>query len=605
MQETKNEARLYSFQIIKWTSMGNIGSQISNHSNKYKLESIGDVQRLSLPRIGQNQHSQQKIALPIGKDAIKPKLRSTENGKILHSGGTLSGRQPENRVSRGNFMNAKEKVNLLKELNQENDKIFGYHPPIRNSIKKSGSEPDLRVRLRQERNPVGNNGGVPKRYEDYLMKKRENQDNNRNTRRIGLFKTRIESNNRRNKINIKVEEKREVKHQSLLDLRQDIPVITTYDELERDELEEDLDLSRNDDNHVKKYYFGMENNTTSNPLIEELNYTIHDDILPDFPINHTEDTADPSQNIILNLRPILPKKQLEIPRFSSSLAWKLLYSIDSDSNLDRSSLNNTEDDQFLAEERIAPLSPSRLSKSLDFQFSQDKSGDSGISGDETPKPLMTWSQYYKSKQSWTPQQDLGDEDSATDNEDINEERKFNSVPYYANSGNDTGNKPHIFSLSLPRDHFSNQCTTTLEKYKHDIIKRTSSGHLNNSNNDLEMSPNHYSIKNSNWLLSKSAPNSLNNGFASLDSGNCMHNGPTSSLVAVQPHAQSKGRIMYLPQGSGICWANNQKSTKHKTEMPTGMNEDLLQEVERREQDRLREIEAMQRIEEEFRKKRAR
>ncbi|KRT86014.1 hypothetical protein AMK59_546, partial [Oryctes borbonicus] len=184
-----------------------------------------------------------------------------------------------------------------------------------------------------------------------------------------------------------------------------------------------------------------------------------------------------------------------------------------------------------------------------------------------------------------------------------EEKRFNSVPCYNNSNN--ASKPHIFSLSLPRDHFTNQCT--LEKYKNNL-KRSSSGLLSNSN-ELDLNENQYSIKNSNWLLSKSAPNSLNNGFASLDSSQCMYNGPTLPVGVVQSQGQhAKGRIMYLPQGncghygsnSGL-WSNNQK----RREVSNALAENLLQEAEKRERERLREVEDMQRIEEEFRRKRAR
>lgn len=593
--------------------MGNIGSQIANNSNKYKLEPTSDVQqRLSLPRIGQNQ--QQKV-LPVSKEP-HPKLRSTENGKILHSGGTLSGRHQESRMTRGNFMNVKEKVNLLKELQENNNNKANLLRQNREEhLKKFGSEPDLRVRLRREKA----SNFIPKKYDDWMIRRREGQlntsvkqnDNSSNTRRIGLFKTRMESNKKYNnrspdasrRNNCIAEQKAgDMARLSLPELQKDAS--TTIQRLETDEcapnltnrcakeeiIKENCDLYINEDNNMKKYYFGMEDAARDC----RLDYRIEDCTSNEILANLTADCVDTESGdhpeITLNLRPILPKKQLEIPRFSSSLAWKLLYSVDGDSNLDRSSANNTDDDPLPIEERIAPLSPSRLSKSLDFQFSQDKSGDSGISGDETPKPTMTWNQYYKSKQSWTPQQDLDEDDSSTDDEEI---RRFNSVPYY-NSNADTGaNKPHIFSLSLPRDHFTNQCAP--EKYKNHL-KRSASGLLNNDI-DLEVMENRYSIKNSNWLLSKSAPNSLNNGFASLDSGNCMQNGPSSFLMV-----HGKGRIMYLPQGntnieSGIGRAKN--------EAECSSPENYLRDIDKRERQRLKEVEAMQRIEEEFRRKRAR
>lgn len=461
-------------------------------------------------------------------------------------------------------------------------------------LKKSGSEPDLRHRLRQEISKAVES----KKYDDWLIRRRSSQTNKegrdgdcRNTKRVGLFKTSTEKSNSLNP-----------------GLRNNSELKDGIDTLESNDINDELHLrafpnnnkpvkydvkrqniSRSDENSVKKYYFGMENPEDSSLDYDIGNYVkssdISDELLSNFS-NNLDDSTDfgSSQKIVLKLRPILPKKRLEIPKFSSSLAWKLLYSaaaVDSDQNADRGSTN---EEEFSCEERIAPFSPSRLSKSLEFQFSQDKSGDSGISGDETPKPAATWGQYYKNKQSWTPQEDLGDDDTTTDEED---DRKFNSVPYH--SGN-CSNKPHIFSLSLPRDHFSNQCA--LEKYKNQL-KRSASGIFSSSEEFEAGIVENRAIKNSNWLLSKSAPNSLNN--VPLDNGR-------ASLMVLQSHGNNQQqagtrRIMYLPSGEEQGYL----------QMEAGENgsKATVEEVERREQERLKEMEAMQRIEEEFKRKRAR
>ena len=47
-----------------------------------------------------------------------------------------------------------------------------------------------------------------------------------------------------------------------------------------------------------------------------------------------EDVKTEVGSIALNLRPTLPKKQLEIPRFSPTTAWKLLSNMDPNQTLD-------------------------------------------------------------------------------------------------------------------------------------------------------------------------------------------------------------------------------------------------------------------------------
>lgn len=68
--------------------------------------------------------------------------------------------------------------------------------------------------------------------------------------------------------------------------------------------------------------------------------------------------------ISLQLRPMLPRKQLDIPRFSPTAAWRLLSALES---------APSEDDDLLPPE--SPLPP---------PLAPDKSGDSGISGDASP-----------------------------------------------------------------------------------------------------------------------------------------------------------------------------------------------------------------------------
>lgn len=99
------------------------------------------------------------------------------------------------------------------------------------------------------------------------------------------------------------------------------------------------------------------------------------------------DESQVSNNgIALQLRPILPKKQLEIPRFSPAAAWKLLSAVESNF---ASSTAGSEDPPIFMEEKIEKLSrpPPLPALQADPRSSYDKSGDSGISGDAGPAPF--------------------------------------------------------------------------------------------------------------------------------------------------------------------------------------------------------------------------
>lgn len=72
----------------------------------------------------------------------------------------------------------------------------------------------------------------------------------------------------------------------------------------------------------------------------------------------------------MKLHPTLPRKQLDIPRFSPTAAWRLLSALESP-------VHSEDDDLMLIEEQIPhPHAGHQLT---------DKSGDSGISGDASPQ----------------------------------------------------------------------------------------------------------------------------------------------------------------------------------------------------------------------------
>lgn len=374
---------------------------------------------------------------------------------------------------------------------------------------------------------------------------------------------------------------------------------------------------------VKTFYFGMDgDNKIPNSIGSDM--------------TSESDTETSGHDISLQLRPILPKKQLEIPRFSPSAAWKLL-SVDTaiDSTL------ASEEGSVYLEDRIEkqprqpppfrPINPAAVR----VPSTHDKSGDSGISGDETPDaPAPAPVSPKQRGMSWTPQQDLGD-DSSLDGSNVDLDVKFPT-------------RPHVFSLSLPRDNHLASYITGEKNYPPQVsytslqkLKRSVSGvlaTLGKPEDDLGEDTGE------NWFLSRSAPNSLNNGFNSLETRRQYkddYDGPKQTR-----------RIMYLPQSTPTTpdsvpkpkvlsksYENISTLSSMATEKPKPQDlqdppkeevrkwtkkpkkftfqstvrqierkrlaDRLSKEAERKEQQRLRELEAMQRVEEEFQKKRAR
>lgn len=256
---------------------------------------------------------------------------------------------------------------------------------------------------------------------------------------------------------------------------------------------------------------------------------------------------------------------------------------------------------------------------------------------------------------WTPQQDLGDDSS------VDETQQFGPRTKRFVSG------PHVFSLSLPREQHLDlyygekiplqQCTG-LQRFKKSVT-----GVLGNlaSKRESELSN---SQNSNNWFLSKSAPNSLNNGFNSIETNSPQKSDGPENLSSLVPtsNKQNSGRLMYLPELENACQTRGrirsksadrggqaqfsvfskscenismdvksssepedlQDPPKHESDNWRGrkpkkftfqstvrqierrrLAEKLSREAERKEQQRLRELEAMQKVEEEFQKKRAR
>ncbi|KAF5286513.1 hypothetical protein FQA39_LY16289 [Lamprigera yunnana] len=416
----------------------------------------------------------------------------------------------------------------------------------------------------------------------------------------------------------------------------------------------------------KLFYFGMKesidddsnNNSTDIQITRNISYNR----LYPVPASSGSDLSSeiemeeiqmPRNKITLQLRPILPKKQLEIPRFSPAAAWRQLSAVES--NLAPSTIAS-EDSPILMEERIEKLSrlppPSLLQTGP--RSSYDKSGDSGISGDAGPVgfdenpdgipdikislqlPLVL---NRNQEISWTPQQDLEEEDSSTDEEIEDQLLRTPTVKFTP--------KSNVFSLSLPRDNQSS-C-------------------ISRSKKDISLS-NSFRYQSGNWFLSKSAPNSLKNDFNSLEFPNSKK---CEDVDQTQTSTRNVSRVMYLPDSestykknhNGLIKSDHLKYNVIATEksknlkiggiskscenISSHMNslsepedlqdppapqdeplrvrkqkkftfqstirqierkllaEKLSREADKKEKKRLSELAAMQRVEEEFKKKRAR
>ena len=143
-----------------------------------------------------------------------------------------------------------------------------------------------------------------------------------------------------------------------------------------------------------------------------------------------ENPSDEDRSITVNLRPILPKRQREIPRFSPNAAWRFLGEepfLSNENNLNESRSSEEVDTVF--EDKIRgysrPVAPPR--------GSGEKSADSGISGDAgSPGPMPEFEPIIPStsikivtngplaasspvtsgrselRRAWTPAQDLDD-----------------------------------------------------------------------------------------------------------------------------------------------------------------------------------------------------
>ncbi|ERL94314.1 uncharacterized protein LOC109541171 isoform X1 [Dendroctonus ponderosae] len=612
--------------------MGNIGSQTSQISGN-RLEVLRQQPQLLKPY--------PKVVPPVKvlpDPESRQRLRQTNNGDILQSGGTLSGRHQvplRNGTSRPH--SAAQRFSLQREGNKTTAQSKHYassQNQLNSQVKSYKSEPDLR-----------NSSNVIHEIKEYRAKKKykapappnqrkeekssswdDDESGEFTPRRARLFKTRVETKKESSYTNTGIqtaennsdiiEEKILASHIPTNYARPNRISLPEFGLMESSEFKEELkqvtsklkeatsvhepidgfklsnehfklqstieqdaegdrrlirgepsgkesstpELSPNlramDNQKPREFYFGMEREDS------------------DVSSSYQAEEEDDESTIALRLRPVLPRKPPQIPHFSPSAAWRLLNA---------------------------------------------RTQDSGISPEARP-PVCS---------SWTPQQDLEDDSSL---EELRRE-----LPKSVHR-----HRPHIFSLSLPRD-LQPASFTTLASNKPGVsslrkLKRSVSGVLNNLSPRREPEQRTFpkDQDDANWFLSRSAPNSINENSLDIPEVSFSHISTTSRLMYLPENIgdspQNDSNKYQLSAFSKSCeelkmpeslrdsksilepiWSKDAplrkprkftfQSTVRQIERKK-MAERLSKEAEKKENQRLRELEAMRRVEEEFQKKRA-
>ncbi|KAG5673689.1 hypothetical protein PVAND_003713 [Polypedilum vanderplanki] len=350
-------------------------------------------------------------------------------------------------------------------------------------------------------------------------------------------------------------------------------------------------------------------------------------------VQNESDHDSDSTNILISLRPTLPRRQLQIPHFSPTIAWK---SLSTDINDEHNMLTDAQhlmmNDDMGIEKKIEKV---YIEPSFNLPFTDNKSGDSGISAD---KEIGNSAEMLQSSMpsaymipSWTPQQDLEDDDSS-DQQEQESENFPQSSHHSSNLGenNQASFKGSMFSFSLPRD----QCIEKIDCNNFYSLQKFKKADIFDSMTNLNESqfPNNSgtSATDNNWLLG-----SQHNASAKIKiNENCEKQ--RSQIISQMKNGR---HVMYLPNSNSRMPPNEVKvsrnssiekeyyepehiegvnlrspsSKNHKFKFQSTirvterkkMAEKLSREAEEKEMQRLCELEAMKKVEEEFQKKRLR
>ncbi|XP_043471528.1 putative uncharacterized protein DDB_G0282133 [Leptopilina heterotoma] len=314
---------------------------------------------------------------------------------------------------------------------------------------------------------------------------------------------------------------------------------------------------------IKTFYFGMDNAEEFNQDYQQQRQTNGNFFKSNNLENDEMNIQSETEGIALSLRPTLPKKPPEIPRFSPSDAWKLL----TEASEPTSSAVSDEIPVTIHEQKDEsyPLL-------ITYQRNtHDKSGDSGISaeGGGDLRPLRT---------TWTPQQDLDDESSGDD------------ALYNSPHENSFQLQPHVFSLSLPRSCYAAAAAAAaITKTKQEMLLCDSLQKLKHSVSGVfGFTPQQHEDKPSlttntlddNWFLSSSAPTSLQNYYINNNDEICR-------LISTEDTNEETGEkkkktveansFSEIPQFSSISKAG------HVMYLPDTFNNSNLQFTKRQQQ----------------------
>ncbi|XP_050432278.1 uncharacterized protein LOC126840517 isoform X2 [Adelges cooleyi] len=411
------------------------------------------------------------------------------------------------------------------------------------------------------------------------------------------------------------------------------------------------------DTKPKTFYFGMNefnNDITDNRMAENVdrfadnynksNHSPSDSLTSSDPTDESGGGGD----ISLQLRPTLPRKQFDIPRFSPTAAWRLLTALESPTPASPNYSGGEEDLIHVIDQPI--------------HHNGDKSGDSGISGDASPHSA------HNSQVAWTPQQDLEEtsSDGGLESAPVSPQSLLDATQF---SRSRTVARPS-FCLSLPREEnplHDKRYGQTGEDFSPMNPPKTSSyfkSKLNrNSKASIEKTKSHLD---ENWVLSRSVPDSLHKSglvgnFPSQnwnqvdddqDDSEPVPEELTMSSLPKFSYLAAGRRAMYLPEYKSLNYlyprdgmnisperinnvtkscddltrdtredgvvaakdrARQRKSASKKFAFQSTIRqierkkiaEKLSKEAEYKERQRLSEMEAMRRVEEEFQKKRER
>lgn len=271
--------------------------------------------------------------------------------------------------------------------------------------------------------------------------------------------------------------------------------------------------------------------------------------------------------------------------------------------------------------------------SFNLQQLDNKSGDSGISADKEiggNSPDGQMPQAYLMS-SWTPQQDL--EEDEEESVDGNDKESLHQTDADKSQSFAIANNGHMFSLSLPRDNpsISDKAPQnnfySLQKFRKTVAEVF--GSISNVN-DNKIQIQNYGVD-SNWLLS-SQPNSIddfsprkegerNQIISQMTSGKHVMYLPTNfddghkyeSAVHTSPTDFESREMSPINVYHEEPIQSKSKSKNHKFKFQSTIRqverrkiaEKLSREAEEKEMHRLGELEAMQKVEEEFQRKRAR